>query len=343
MFNTSCIELSSFDNVFAFDTTIFNEKVLPLLDVYNNKNNQLREHIKDGLSNASKFYSTPQNIEIFTNFCLQLGITSDEFTEHNFIKVKKHVLKKLHNRVEFSILDIIKEEFSAKNIHTTPTDCVWFADAPQSRGHDKIGSGEILFSFFCGGCKPDKGDVSVEHVVPIKFELKGKRGRLLETDKILISEKYKDLLLSKQLTIDNILHTVFVITGIVTNEEGIDLLNGRDISNTFFLKYKNDVLNALIATNCVDESDMFKQALLKRWPRGAKSAIRALCGALQLTVYKKELSFDYIVLTDNATPFACKGFSVADNVLANTLTLLHNNINIQQSLDGKGYQISFEY
>lgn len=343
MSNTSCIELSSYDSVFTFDTNIFNEKILPFLDVYNNKNNQLRECVKRNLSNASKFYSTPQNIEIFTNFCLQLGISSEDFTEFNFIKVKKHVLKKLHNRIEFNIIDIIKQEFSAKNVNVVPTDCVWFADAPQSRGHDKIGSGEILFSFFCGGCKPDKGDVFVEHVVPIKFELKGKRGRLLETDKILISEMYKEILLSKQLTLDNILYTIFVITGIVTNEEGIDLLNNKNISNTLFLKYKNDVLNALTATSCISESDMFKQAISKRWPRGAKSAIRALCGALQLTVYKKELNFDYIVLSDNAAPFICKGFSVADSVLANTLTLLHNNINIQQSLDGKGYQISFDY
>ncbi len=344
MFETTCIELSSYSNVFAFDTDIFHKKILPYLDIYSKSNHPLRQRVQDTLTNASKFYPTPQNIEMFTDFCIQLHIQPEDLNFQNFTKIKKRIVNHLYNRSEFNILDIIKHEikgvdYTFENIN----DNVWFADAPQSRGHDKIGSGEILFSFFCGGCKPEKGDVAVDCVVPLKFELKGKRGRLLETDKILISDLYKNELLKHDLTQESILYTIFVITGVITSEEGIMLLNKNSIENPSFVKYRNDVINALVAINGVSESEMFKQALTKRWPRNFKSSIRALCGALQLTIYKKTLGFDYIILTDNAKPYMCKGFSVVDNVLANTLTLLHNDINIQQSLDGKGYQIGFDH
>jgi hypothetical protein len=343
MLTSNYVELSSFNTVFSFNEDVFKHSILPILSVYSIHNEELRLHVHDLLTKACKFYPTPQNVEIFTDVCLSLGIKQEGLIPLNFENVRKEIIKNLTNRDEFNILDIIQDVFNCKVNKNNSQEHAWFADAPQSRGHDKIGSGEIFFSFFCGGIKPEKGDVSIGQVIPLKFELKGYRGRLLETEKILVSDNYKSELLSRDLTLDDILNAVFVITGTLTSEEGKDVLLGRGKGNETYLKYKSDVYNALVATNCFNEIDILRKALTKRWPANVKSAIRAICGALQLTIYKQNLNFDYIILTDNDKPFMCKGFSVVDNVLANTLTLLHNDVNIQQSLDGKGYQISFDY
>ena len=49
---------------------IFEEAILPLLNVYSYNNEDLRNHISKLLGESSKFYPTSQNIEIFTDIFL---------------------------------------------------------------------------------------------------------------------------------------------------------------------------------------------------------------------------------------------------------------------------------
>ena len=336
--------LSSDENVYSFDPETYSTLIEPFLLTFLDKNKNLRERVECILSNSSDSYITKQNVQIFTNLCIDLGIQAEDLTSFNFEKFRKATIMWFNKREDFNIIDTVVACFTPniKSVNYT-NDNAWKADTDGARGHNRIGEGEIFFSFFSGGIKPKTGDVEIEQYTPLRIEFKGTRGRLLATSKISIDDSFKSQFLRSEQTARTLSITLCVLSGIITSREGEKLLVDASTVNDTYNIYSSDIISTITATNALEQYDFLKKGLMSRWPNGAtKMAMKALCGGIQIVLYKKKFDFNYMVLTNADKPYMCKGFSASDSILANTLTFLNNKISIQQNLDGKGFHISFE-
>jgi len=294
--------------------------------------------VQEVLTACSQHYSTTQNIECFTNFCRQNNIHADALNKQSSECFNKEVSQLVSNRSTFNVLELISKHFASNTAIANDNIGPWNADTYGKRGHDKIGEGEIFFSFFCNGTKGKKGDVCFERVVPLKIEFKGHKGRLLTSREISLCTEFKTLFYTQPQNIHTMAVTLCVLAGAIYSSDGINMLNGGSTTTSLY----TDVCNAITASNALGEFDLLSARLSSRWSTKAKnSALRAICGAIQLSLYKKESGFDWLILTKKETPYICKGFQISDNIVANTLTILNNNVTIHQNLDGKGYHISF--
>lgn len=324
-----------------FDQNAFKDKILPLLCAYEKSNTSLRECVSLMLKNSSETFYNDQNVLVFTTLCNKLQICKEHFTPQNFTIFKKRSLEKFEQRQKFNLLEVVAETFNLdKNFITNITDDSWRADSNSIRGYNRIGEGEIFFSFFSGGLKPKKGDITIDQTTPVHIEFKGSKGRLLPTDRILICENFKNII-KTHIQPHGIAVAIAVLTGVIPSNDGCNILSNKQI-NTDFECIKKDIISSIIATNVLHELDMLFRVIHEGWPRNThNSSLRAVCGGVQLALYKKRTHFDYIVLTSADEPYICLGLKVYDNILSNTLTIINNNIKISQNNDGKGFHIQF--
>jgi hypothetical protein len=334
------ISINVGDKIYNVTKQNFQLYLQPLLEIYDTQNVTLKRCVEDTLKKCSKSFLTKNNIEIFTKLCIKLGVTDITLNNTEYIdSFKKLLSQHIVNRNEFNILDIIKDSYKSNIIINDIASDPWYADTHCQRGHDRIGEGEVFLSFFSRGVKLKTGDVSFERVIPLKIELKGTSGRLLKSKEITITQNFVECFLQQPKTIHTMCVTLCVLSGVIDSVEGVYLFN---TVNTHTLSIYSDVCNAITASNALHEYELLEKRMLSAWGKNTKkSSLRAICGAIQLALYKKEKNFDWLLLTKKETPYVCKGFQVSDNILANTLTIINNNILIQQNLDGKGYHISF--
>lgn len=338
MLQNICIEAEG--QIYNITKTDFQNYLQPLLEIHDVQHQTLKKCVEDNLELCSKTFLTKNNIEIFTKLCLSSSLTSEVLNNQDYINCfKKQLAQNITNRNEFNIIDVINNSYkSSINLKTVSRD-PWYADTHCQRGHDRVGEGEVFLSFFSKGVKMKAGDISFERVIPLKIELKGSGGRLLKSKEIKITQAFKNTFAAQSANTHTMCITLCVLSGVIDSEEGIYLM---DVTRTNTLSIYNDVLNAITASNALNEFDLLRQRIISAWGKNTrKSSLRAICGAIQITLYKKEKNFDWLLLTKKETPYICKGFHVSDSVLANTLTIINNDIIIHQNLDGKGYHISF--
>lgn len=334
------VDITANSETFCCIDQDYNNIIKPILEVYAHKNSTLRAHVSRVLRTSSELFDSQFNIEIFTTMCLSLGITVDKFSDINILNFKKSIISHLSRRESFNMLECVHDCFDTNR--STLCEKVWCADTVTRRGHDRVGEGEIFFSFFTGGIKPKGGDISIERVAQAKIEFKGTSGRLLSTDKIVITEAYKDVFRSNNNKIQNTIIAIAVLSGIINSAQAIDIIK-NNLSIESCLTIYNDIYNAVIATDALKDYDHLACRIDKRWSRNTRqNTIKLICGAVQLAFYRKQTGFNYIILTNTKTPYVCKGFEVSESVLANTLTFISNDILIDQNLDGKGYHISLK-
>ena len=323
---------------FTFDVDVYELNILPLMRIYCQQNKELKTRVAKLLESVSTTYSTSQNIECFTSFCLYLNILPESLNETNIEKFKREISKHITNRCTFNILEIIDICFGTNKLFANVTDEAWNADTHNKRGHNKIGEGEMFFSFFSGGYKPKKGDVQIEHVIPLKIEFKGTRGRLLSSREIDISENFCSVFIEQEKTIHSMAVALCALAGAIDYQDAMESLRSGVCECSSY----NGTCSAITATNALNEYDVLITRIQSAWGKKTKkSSLRAICGAIQLYLYKRECMFDWLILTKKETPYICKGFQLSDSILANTLTIINNDIIIDQNLDGKGYHISF--
>lgn len=321
---------------FTFESFIFQQNILPLLHIYNTTNASLKSKVSEILATCSKHFNTPQNIEIFTSLCINLNITQESLCEVNTETFKRHVSSLVSKRETFNMIKVVCECFNGVYDANIKIDA-WLADIHGNRGHDRIGEGEMFFSFFSRGKKNKSGDVCLNIVVPLTIEFKGRKGRLLTSQEICVTDNFIQTFLQQPKSVINMAIALCVIAGVMTSETAIQYMFDEICTPLI-----NDVCNAINATNAIQDYSILNQRVIGTWSKKTKTtSLRSICGAIQLAQYKKNTSFDWLVLTNKETPYICKGFHITDNILANTLTILNNNILIQQNLDGKGYHISF--
>lgn len=323
---------------YLFETDIFTNNILPKLQVYNTQNSILREKVEDLLYSISTHYHTPQNVEQFTSFCLQLEILAENLNKNNIEKFKKEIAVLITNRQTFNILNVIDSCFNSNKKFNDVSHETWQADTHSRRGHNRIGEGEVFFSFFSGGSKPKKGDVYLEHITPLKVEFKGTKGRLLTSREIYTTDEFYEQFNIQEKSIHSMAIALCVLAGAIDMKDALlSLQNGRGLCSSY-----SDVCNAIVATNALYEYETLRERLrTSRYKKSEKSLLRSICGAIQLSLYRRESEFDWLILTKKETPYICKGFLLSSSILANTLTIINNDIIIHQNLDGKGYHISF--
>jgi len=324
-----------------FDPNIFKDKILPQLLVYEVRNTNLRNYVSTMLKSAADAFYNDQNVSVFTKLCNDLYLDESHFREQQFTMFKKRSLECFEQRQKFNLLELVAEVYNLdKKIISNISDNSWRADSNSIRGYNRIGEGEIFFSFFSNGLKPKKGDITIDQTTPVHIEFKGSKGRLLPTDKILICENFKNIL-KTNIQPTNIAVAIAVITGVISSNDGYNIIANEYIISEFE-SVKKDVLSTITATNVMGEIDMLLRVIEDGWPRNTQnSSLRAVCGGVQLALYKKRTSFDYIVLTSADEPYICLGLKVYNNILSNTLTIINNNIKISQNNDGKGFHIQF--
>lgn len=331
-----CVSVNGIQYAISYND--FNRTILPLLQIHNKANHSLKSCVESVLAACSKTFLTENNTKVFTKFCLEANITEHIINNQNNIdNFKKELSQCVSNRSEFNVIDLINRCYNVNIDKNSQCGDLWYADTHNRRGHDRVGEGEIFLSFFSRGTKEKAGDIGFERVIPLKVEIKGANGRLLKSREIILTQEFYDVYARQPHTIHTMCVTLCVISGAIDCTQAVIHLNDQTLPAIY-----SDVYNAIIATNALNEFDILEQRIKAAWGRNTrKTALRAICGAIQLSLYKKEKSFDWIILTKKETPYLCKGFLVSDNVLANTLTIINNDITIQQNLDGKGYHISF--
>ena len=316
----------------------FTKSILPLLQIYNKQNSLIKDLVINTLSSCSRTFLTDNNIEIFTNFCINSNLSVTTLSnQSNIDNFKKELSQHISKREEFNVIDIINKCYNTVIDKVTQPGDLWYADTHNRRGHDRVGEGEIFLSFFSRGTKEKFGDISIDCVVPLKIEVKGALGRLLKSQEIILTREFCDAYFQQPENIHTMCVTLCVLAGVTDCQTALDIFKNNDALDIY-----SDVCNTIIATNALSEFNVLHQRIKSSWGRNTrKTSLRAICGAIQLSLYKKEKNFDWIILTKKETPYLCKGFLISESVLANTLTIINNNITIQQNLDGKGYHISF--
>lgn len=282
-----------------------------------------RKMLKTILSQAKA--DSPYNLDIFGSYLLESGIT---LTEENLAVSKSIFVDCMQNSKQITLSSLLKQAFGGDiAVFTEHFVSVWGSEPAKIVKHGRVGPGEIFLTAFCGGTKPNKGDIYIDGTT---VEVKGADGRLYKTNRIDDSKALEILNELEPKDKNSLIDAFSEVICIYANTPSLrSEVKGLLLNENIFESLKKNYDTFKVKGRLPDR-DMFRQ----------------LAGICQLLEYKKVEGFDTILffsgLSNKNIYLQFLNMSDIDSVesLYFKIIGLESSIFFSRRVDGSGYSVA---